>query len=123
MQLNERQRLILIGVCRDRKRLAAMPWNDRGISRQAVGRHRLRISQARDGMVPMALENWLERPPTNSDHVLCHRACVSLEGMGLILRCNPSGGRRTTHLKLTPAGLSLAEKLLAGQCAPEDIDD
>ena len=114
MQLNERQRLILMGVLQDQKRLAAMPWGDgHGMSRLAMGRDRLRIRQAREGMVPMALEAWLGHAPTNSDRVLCSREFQRLEDMGLVVRCNPMGGHRTTHLKLTPAGREVAQRVLA----------
>jgi hypothetical protein len=126
VKLNDRQRRILIGVLRDQQRVATLPWgDDHSMSRDALGRHRLRIRQAREGMVPMALEEWLGRPPTNSDHVLCHRACVQLEGMGLLVRCSPFGRRRTTHLKLTPAGRHAAKRLLADEQAQEadDIDE
>ncbi len=126
MQFNDRQRRILIGVLQDQQRLAAMPWGDEhGMSRDALGRRRLCIRHARQGMVPMALEDWLGYPPTNSDHVLCHRACVQLEGMGLLVRCNPFGGQRTTHLKLTPAGRHAAERLLAEETgvSEDDIDE
>lgn len=103
-----------MGVHQDQQRLAAMPRAElHSMSRGELGRHRLRVHLARQGMAPMALENWLGHAPTNSDRVLCHHACVQLEGMGLLLRCNPSGGRRTTHLKLTPAGRLAAEQLLA----------
>jgi hypothetical protein len=120
MHLNDRQRLILMGVLRDQRRLAAMPWgDDHSMSRDALGRHRLRIRQAREGMAPMALENWIGHMPTNSEHVLYHRACVQLEGVGLLVRCNPFGGHRTTHLKLTQAGQRMAEKLLAEEYGQE----
>ena len=114
MQFNDRQRLILMGVLQDQKRLAAMPWGDNhSMSRDALGRHRLRVRQAREGMAPMALEDWIGHMPSNSEHVLYHREYQRLEGMGLLVRCNPFGGYRTTHLKLTPAGRHVAEKLLA----------
>jgi hypothetical protein len=126
MKFNDRQRRILIGVLQGQQRLAAMPWgDDHSMSRDALGRHRLRIRHARQGMAPMALEDWLGHPPTNSDHVLCHRACIRLEGMGLLVRCNPFGGQRTTHLKLTPGGRHTAERFLAEEYAQgaDDIDE
>jgi hypothetical protein len=114
MQFNERQRLILMGVLQDQKRLAEMPWGDaHSMQRDALGRHRLRIRQAREGLVPMTLEEWIGHMPSNSEHVLYHRENQRLEGMGLLVRCNPFGGHRTTHLKLTPAGRRVAEQLLA----------
>jgi hypothetical protein len=117
MQLNGRQRLILLGVLQDQRQLA-LPWgDDHGMSRDALGRRRLRIRQAREGMVPMALEGWIRHMPSNSEHVLYHRACVQLEGMGLLERHNLAGGARTTHLKLTPAGRWVAQRLLAEEYA------
>jgi hypothetical protein len=111
---NDRQRLILMGVLQDQRRLAATHWGDgHSMSRDALGRHRLRIHQAREGLVPMALENWIGHMPSNSEHVLYHREYLRLEDMGMLVRCNLSGGRRTTHLKLTPAGTRAAERLLA----------
>jgi len=115
MKFNARQRLLLIGVLQDQKRLADLPWNDGGIPRDALGRYRLRIRQAREGMVPIALEDWLGHFPSNSEHVLFHREYARLEGMRLLVRCNPFGGRRTTHLKLTPSGRRTAERLLADE--------
>ena len=124
MQFNERQRLILMGVLQDQKRLAEMPWGDaHSMQRDALGRHRLRIRQAREDLVPMALENWIGHLPSNSEHVLYHREHQRLEAMGLLVRCNPFGGHRTTHLKLTPAGRRVAEQLLAEEYgAGTDID-
>jgi len=115
-KLNERQRLILLGVLQDQRRLAAMPWGDGlGMSRDALGRHRLRVQYAREGMVAVSLEQWLGYPPSNSDHVLCCREYRRLEGMGLLKRCNPFGSNRTTHLKLTADGIRVAERLLADE--------
>jgi hypothetical protein len=114
MQLNERQWLILMGVYRDQKHLAGLPWSGEvGVSRDALGRHRIRIRHAREGLVPMNLADWIGHAPTNSECVLFHREYAKLEDMGLIERHNLHGGRRTSHLKLTEAGRQLAEKLLA----------
>lgn len=111
-----------MGVFQDQQRLAAMPWdNEHNISRHALGRRRLRICQARDGMVPMALEHWIGHIPSNSEHVLYCREYSRLEGMGLLERCNPFGGHRTSHLKLTPVGERVAERLLAEEYE-QDVD-
>ncbi len=121
MQLTPRQRLVLIGVLQDQRRLAEGLYGDSaGLSREAWGRHRLRAMQARDGLVPMALADWIGHAPTNSEHVLYHREYARLEDRGLLVRCNPFGGRRTTHLKLTPAGRRVAEDLLAEELGSED---
>ncbi len=123
MQLTPRQRLVIMGVLQDQRRLAEGLSDDgAGLSREAWGRHRLRATQARDGLVPMALAEWISHAPTNSEHVLYHREYARLEDRGLLVRCNPYGGRRTTHLKLTPAGRRVAEELLMEEFGDEDGD-
>jgi len=121
MHLTQRQRAVLLGVLEDQRRLANMP-TEIG-SRLDRGRQRITARNAQNGLVPMNLPGWLGRAPTNSDHVLCHRECLRLEGMGLIQRVALTGGRRTTHLRLTPAGWRTAEALLAEECGPEADDD
>ena len=123
MTLTQRQRAVLLGVLEDQRRLADMP-TDVG-SRLDRGRHRITVRNAQNGLVPMNLPGWLGRAPTNSDHVLFHREYLRLEGMGLIERISLTGGRRTTHLRLTPGGRSVAEALWAEEYGPdadEDID-
>lgn len=124
MLLNERQRLILIGVLQDQRYLAGLPWGDpHSMPRDALGRHRLRVREAREGLVPMNLDGWIGRAPTNSDCVLHHREYARLEGMGLLERHNPHGGRRTSHLRLTAEGIRIAEKLLAEEYGLDDLDE
>jgi hypothetical protein len=108
MHLNERQRIVLLGILEDQRTLAEMP-TDYG-SRIDRGRHRIIARNASAGLVPMNLAGWLGRAPTNSEHVLFHREYLRLEDMGLIERCNLTGGRRTTHLRLTPEGQRMAEE-------------
>ena len=123
MPLTQRQRTVLLGLLEDQRRLADMP-TDVG-SRLDRGRQRITVRNAQNGLVPMNLPCWLGRAPTNSDHVLFHREYLRLEGMGLIERVSLTGGRRTTHLRLTPAGRCMAEAMLAEECGPEadgDID-
>ncbi len=121
MQLTQRQRTVLIGVLEDQRRMADMP-TDVG-SRLDRGRQRLTVRNAQAGLVPMNLPGWLGRAPTNSDHVLFHREYLRLEGMGLIERCSLTGGRRTTHLRLTPVGRRMAEALLDEEYGPEADED
>jgi hypothetical protein len=123
MNLTHRQRTVLLGVLEDQRRLTALP-TDVGL-RLERGRQRITVRNARNGIVPMNLPGWLGRAPTNSDHVLFHREYLRLEDMGLIQRVSFTGSRRTTHLRLTPAGLRLAEALLAEEYGPDadaDID-
>jgi hypothetical protein len=121
--MNDRRRKVLTGVLRDRRRLAGMPWDGpAGVARGELGRRRLCVRRARDGLVPMNLAGWIGHAPSDSERVLFHREHLRLEGMGLIERHNLHGGRRTTHLRLTPAGRRLAEELLAEDTAELDAD-
>jgi hypothetical protein len=123
MPLTQRQRTVLLGLLEDQRDLADMP-TDVG-SRLDRGRQRITVRNAQNGLVPMNLPGWLGRAPTNSDHVLFHREYLRLEGMGLIERVSLTGGRRTTHLRLTRAGRRVAEALWADEYGPdadEDID-
>ena len=112
--LTSRQKSILLGVIRDQRRLADLPWGDgHGMSRDALGRHRLRIQYAKEGLVPMSLESWLGHPPSNSDRVLCCRERQRLEDMGLLERHNPFGrSKRTAYVKLTRDGMAVAKRLM-----------
>lgn len=121
MPMTQRQRTVLLGVLEDQHRLADMP-TDVG-SRLDCGRQRITVRNAQNGLVPMNLPGWVGRAPTNSDHVLFHREHLRLEGMGLIQRVSLTGGRRTTHLRLTPAGRRVAEALWAKEYGPEADDD
>jgi len=125
MHVTQRQRNILIGVLEDEYDLVGMSPDGHTRSRVERGRRRVIMRNARAGLVPMNLAGWLGHMPSNSEHVLYHREYIRLEGMGLIERCNLTGGRRTTHLRLTPAGRRVAEVLLAEDYGPdtdEDID-
>jgi len=121
MHLTHRQRTVLIGVLEDQRRLADMP-TDVG-SRLDRGRQRITVRNAQNGLVPMNLAGWLDHAPTNSEHVLFHREYLRLEGMGLLERVSLTGGRRTTHLRLTPAGRRFAEDLLAEEYGLDGEDD
>ena len=121
MPLTQRQRTVLLGVLDDQRRLADME-TDVG-SRLDRGRQRITVRNAQNGLVPMNLAGWLGRSPTNSDHVLFHREYLRLEGTGLIERVSLTGGRRTTHLRLTPAGRCMAEALWAEEYGPEADED
>ena len=112
--LTGRQRAILVGVLADQRHLAALPVGaDMGLSRDQLGRRRMIVRDAQAGLVPMNLAGWLGHVPSNSECVLCRREYLRLEGMGLLERHNQRGGRRTSHLRLTPAGRWVAEGLLA----------
>lgn len=114
MRLNSRQKGLLRGIWHDRHRLAAVNISALdGLSRGRYGLLKRRTRMAREhGLVPMNLAGWIGHPPTNSERVIYHRQCVRLEAMGLIERHNLHGGRRTTHIRLTPAGERLARELV-----------
>lgn len=123
MKLNDRQRYILARVLEEQIRLTNLPEQhiSRGSSKE-LGRRRILIQQARDGLVPISLAGLLGRSPSASEFVLYNREYGRLEEMDLLERCNPSGGRRSTHLRLTPQGRQVAEGLL-GMDVEDDEDD
>ncbi|HOI53861.1 MAG TPA: hypothetical protein PLP01_01295 [Phycisphaerae bacterium] len=120
MNLSPRAETILMGVYEDRQRLADMDMHaaDRQSAR-LKGQHRLDIIRARQGLVPLDLAGWLDREPTPSERVMFHHEQVRLEGLGVLERHNLSGGRRTTHLRLTAEGERLARELLGVDEAAE----
>jgi len=129
MHLNDRQKLVLLGVLEDQQRLLELPCGrDIGFSHDEVGRRRVLVRHAIDGLVPMNLADWIGRAPTNSDCVLFHREYQRLEAMGLLERINLYGGRRTSHLRLTSAGRRVAKQLWAqetgteGEAGDDNID-
>jgi hypothetical protein len=122
--LTGRQRAILTGILADQQRLSALPVGANvGLSRDQLGRRRMIVRDAQAGLVPMNLADWLGHVPSNSDCVLCHREYLRLEGMGLLERHNQRGGRRTSHLRLTPAGRWVAEALLGEESPAENAGE
>jgi hypothetical protein len=124
MKLNPKQKIVLAGVLRNQRTLAGLDYHaaDHSPSIQR-GRHRLAIVRAREGAVPIDLNDWLDRRPTNSDRVMYCRELDRLEIMGLLHRVNfyadRRAMRRASHVKLTAAGREVAERLLAGEAAAE----
>jgi hypothetical protein len=130
MRLSDKQEIVLVGVLADQRELAGRSLQaDPSASRSRRGRYRLAVTRARAGLVPVNLAGWLGRMPTASERVLFHREYLRLEGMGLLERVNIHGGRRTTHLRLTAAGVRVAQQLLdeehhddGGDCEPIDLE-
>lgn len=114
MKLNEKERLVLIGVLRDRDRLVRLDWRGDGVPYgPKLGAHRIRIDDARRGFVPMNLGTWLGHPPSGSEAVMFHRAYRRLEEKGLVERHNLHGySGRTSHLRLTDKGQTIARELI-----------
>jgi hypothetical protein len=106
MKLNAKDRIVLLGVLRDRQRLAGMDWSGNEFhNRSQLGAHRLKIVDARMGIVAVNLAEWLGRPITASDSVVYSRVYKRLESKGLIQR---HGRGRTSGLALTPEGEGVA---------------
>ena len=116
LKLDRRARKILRGVLRDRDRLLSLdyrggdqlPFRQRGI-------YRLAILQARQGLVSMNLRGWLGHRPTPTEAMAACYQYSRLERLGLIEKHNVYGRRRTTHLRLTEDGETVARQLLAGR--------
>ena len=120
MHLTWRQKAVLAGILRDQRAIAAQDYHGGdNLPYMQRGTFRLRIRRAEAGYVPISVESWLGAPPTPSDVVMFCREHQRLEKMGLLERHNLTGGRRTTHLRLTEAGMRIAEGLLAEE---EPID-
>lgn len=112
MNLTDRQKAILRGVLKDRLHFAELPWSPDGMSREALGGYRLKIEDAKRGLVGMNAGDWLEHIPTASERVLLSADYRVLESLGLIERHNLGGNStRTTHLKLTSTGEATARGL------------
>ena len=113
MKLNRREQLILAGVFCDREHWAKQEWNGSGLrSTSQLGAYRVRITDAREGLIAMNPADWLGHSPTPSDSVLMCRAYARLETLGLLERCNRGGySHRTSHLKLPDTGEEMARQL------------
>ncbi|MFM9966031.1 MAG: hypothetical protein ACKV2Q_33030 [Planctomycetaceae bacterium] len=113
MKLNQRERLILVGVLRDREHWAAQDWQGPALRHGAeLGAYRIRISDARQGLVAMNAADWLGHALTSSESVMLCRAYKRLETLGLLERCNLGGySERTSHLRLTEAGEASAREI------------
>lgn len=109
---------ILVSVLADRERLAAKkpakwePGDGRDRLAECNREHRL-ISDAKAGIVPTDLFNWLGRAPTPSDHTQASRAIRRLADRGLVIdHASRFGGINTKFLELTPEGEALARQLV-----------
>ncbi|MFM9963598.1 MAG: hypothetical protein ACKV2Q_20515 [Planctomycetaceae bacterium] len=113
MKLNLREQLVLAGVFRDGEYWAKQSWDGNGLrSTSQLGAYRIRIKDARQGLVPMNAGEWIGHTPTPSEAVMLHRAYKRLESAGLLERSNQSGySDRTSHLRLSEAGEEMARQL------------
>jgi len=119
MKLTEHMKRILTSVL----------WDIRNIVREGNLRHgslneqreaRRRRRELDAWGVRYDLARWLMRPTTPSDSAVFSRAMRNMDDMGLLVRVSRWGGRRTTHVRLTPAGLAAAERVLREQQAESE---
>ena len=119
MKLTEHMKTVLTSVL----------WDMRNIIRKGNLRHgslderreaRRRRRELDAWGVRYDLARWLMRPTTASDSAVFSRAMHNMDDMGLLVRVSRWGGRRTTHVRLTPAGLAAAERVLRERQAEAD---
>ena len=115
MKLSHRQKQIILGMLRDRERLAALtPRYSHGD--RALAAEREDIFNAREGLVRGNPGAWLRTAMTQSQYAMTSRNYQQLWAKGLIVRhaygLSPD---RTAHLSLTPEGERIARELLAAE--------
>jgi len=114
MVLTPHMRTILAAVLTDIRRIEAVPgrpppgmfredWREAWRERQELEQFGIRHD----------LERWLGYPPSPSDSAVFSRTLRRMEDKGLLIRVSRWGGRRTTHVRLTPSGKRRAEGLLS----------
>ena len=114
MALTPHMETILTAVLHDIRRIEAVPdrpppgmdrdtWRTLCQEKQELSLHGVRYDLAR----------WIGCPPTRSDSAVFSRALRRMEDLGLLVRVNCWGGRRTTHVRLTLAGKRRADCLLS----------
>lgn len=115
MKLSRRQELILIGILRDRTRLAAQtPRYEHG--NRTLASERYDIASAKEGLVRGNPAAWLGVGMNQSEYAMVSRNYKQLWAKGLILRhAFENSPERTAHLSLTAAGEAIAKALLAAE--------
>ena len=101
--------VILTGACLDTQVLGTVHVACTWRSERAIARAQAGADEVRRCGVPLAYRRWLGRNPTSAERRSLSRALIRLEAEGYLVR---HGGRRTSHVKLTPAGERLAQAIL-----------
>jgi len=112
MPLTEHMKTILTILLAEARRLEAVPgerpadmgpdhWSSLRCARREYERFGVRHDLAR----------WLGHPPTPAESAVFSRALRNMEMIGLVVRVNRWGGRRATHIRLTPLGRAEAERV------------
>jgi len=117
MKLTPNMELLLRAILADIKRLESMAGlSAPGADRDARRAQYLECQEYRQCGVRHDLERWLGCPPSRSDSAVFSRVLRRMEDMGLLVRVNRWGGSsRTTHVRLTPLGRAVAERLVRQQ--------
>ncbi len=101
--------VILTGAHVDTQTLGTVHVAPAWRSERAIARARAGADEVCRRGVPLAHRRWLGRNPNSAERRALSRALIRLEADGYLIR---RGGRRTTHVKLTPAGERLARAVL-----------
>lgn len=119
MKLTEHMKTILTSVLWDMRNIVhECNLRRESLDEQREARRRRRELDAWG--VRYDLARWLMRPTTPSDSAVFSRAMRNMDDMGLLVRVSRWGGRRTTHVRLTSAGLAAAEGVLRERQAEAD---
>lgn len=123
--LTDAERLILLGILADTRRLraeadrlrACPPSIYTGARRVQEGRRLWELTRALEFGPRVDLAVWLGAEPTPAVRQAGCRALARLEAAGLIERSGPLGGR-LTHARLTAVGVSVAKEAARAEAAP-----
>ena len=119
MKLTEHTKTVLMSVLWDTRKLrrkrkspndGTAAWRD----------ERMRRKELETLGVRYDLAGWLGRPTAASDSAVFSRTLRNMEDLVLLVRVSRWGGRRTTHVRLTRRGTTMAKQLLRGRQAALD---
>ncbi len=121
MTLTKHMKVILTALLVEARRLEAIPEefaqdSDRDFRSALRREHR----EYQEHGIRHDLAYWLGHPPTPAESAVYSRALRNMETLGLLVRVNRWGGRRATHVRLTPRGRAEAEHLTEAQEAALD---
>jgi hypothetical protein len=110
--LTEHMKTILTALLADVSRLEAVPdiLPSRMDREQGSALRRDQEDYHRFG-IRHDLAGWLGHAPTRSESAVFSRTLQNMETMGLLVRVNRWGGRRSTHVRLTTLGRAEAERV------------
>lgn len=112
MPLTEHMKTILTTLLAEVRRIEAVP-DERPVEVDPGHWSALRRRRSEYELfgVRHDLARWLGHPPTPAESAVFSRALRNMEMIGLVVRVNRWGGRRATHVRLTPLGRAEAERV------------